>query len=86
MTLTYVVTSFESPTSLRVKAENDLLTSHDQTTVVAEDGGSIVTYSAELTLSASLGISDEDFAKTFEIIGNNAGVGLAAALEGSQVD
>jgi hypothetical protein len=86
MTLTYVVTSFDSPKSLSVKAENDLLTSHDHTTVVLADSGSIVTYSATFTLSDSLGISDDDFAKTFEIVGNKAGVGLAGALDGSLVD
>ena len=83
MTLTYVVTGFESPQRFSVKAENKLLTSLDDTTVVAAQEGCTVTYSADLTLSKSLGISNEDFAKTFKIIGDNAARGLAEALEGT---
>ena len=86
MTLTYVVTSFDSPNRFSVKAEHDLLTSLDETTVVASGDGSLVTYAAELTISDSLGISDEDFAKTFKIVGNKAAVGLAEALEGVRAD
>lgn len=86
MTLTYVVTSFDSPKRFTVKAENDMLTSLDETTVVAAGEGSLVTYAAELTLSDSVGISDEDFAKTFKMIANKAADGLAEALEGVRAD
>ena len=86
MTLTYVMTGFKSPQHFSVKAQSDLLTSHDQTTVVATDEGCTVTYSAELTLNDSVGIADEEFATTFNIVGDRAARGLAKALEGTRVD
>lgn len=86
MTLIYVMTGFETPHSFSVRAKSELLNSYDQTTVVATGEGCTVTYSAELTLNDSLGIADEVFAKTFNIVGERAACGLAEALQGTRVE
>ncbi len=83
MTLTYVVTSFVRPERFRVKAEHDLLASNDETAIVSNDDGCTVTYSAELILAQSVGITDDAFSKTFEILASRAAHGLAEAIEGS---
>lgn len=94
MDLTYVTKEYDPPNSVLLVAESKNLTSVDRMTVrpvTDEDGadlegGSVVTYDAELTLNGALGIADPVFQLTFDKIGDKAAKGLVKALDGTRLD
>ena len=87
LTLRYRLTSHEPPRWVVAEAETSWLRSLDRITVEpAGDGGSLVTYDAELTLNGPLKLADPLLALAFERIGRRAEQGLVDALQGQTVD
>lgn len=91
MTLRYVTKTWDPPRSMFVRAESTSMTSEDTITVREADdadlaGGSMVTYDAELTLDASMGIADTELQQTFNIVGGKAAAGMVAALDGKRIE
>ena len=87
ITLRYDIVSYEAPTKLVASADSTLLTSRD-TITVERDGsgpGSVVTYDAVLKLKGVLGLADPLLGLSFKGIGDRAGAGLVAALEGERI-
>jgi len=87
VTLRYNIVSYEAPTSVVAFAESSLLTSRDTITVEPSDtgSGSIVTYDAVLKLKGVLALADPLLGLSFKRIGDRAGAGLVAALEGERL-
>ncbi len=87
ITLRYDIVTYEAPTTVVAFAENSLLTSHDTITVEPDGSGtgSIVTYDAVLKLKGLLGLADPLLGLSFKQIGDRAGAGLVAALEGERI-
>lgn len=99
MTMRYVTTEFEDPTRLVVVSESKNLKSVDVITVRAadeadseasddpsHDGGSVVTYDAELTMSGALALADPALELAFNKIGDAAAEGMVDALDGVKLD
>lgn len=78
--LRYETVEFDPPGNLVVKARNSTFTSIDRITVVADDRGSIVTYSAELLLNGCLSPLNPLLGLVFNRIGDRAAVGLRRVL------
>lgn len=78
--LRYETVEYDQPGNLLVKARNSTFTSIDRITVVANDEGSIVTYSAELLLNGCLSPFNPLLGLIFTRIGDRAAVGLRRVL------
>lgn len=87
LTLRYEVVEHDAPRTCLVVARSTMLTSTDRITVEPDgaDGGSIVTYDAELTLNGPLGLFDPVLRLAFGRIGDRAAAGLRRALDGEAV-
>ena len=86
LTLRYEVVEHDAPRSSLVVARSTVFTSTDRITVAPDDdGGSIVTYDAELTLNGPLGLFDPVLRLAFGRIGDRAAAGLRKALDGTAV-
>jgi len=86
ITLRYVTDQFEAGSKAVVRARNSFLTSLDVITVTEDDGATIVTYDAELTLNGPLRLGDPLLAMSFGKIGDRAAAGLIAALDGERTE
>lgn len=79
--LEYRITAFERPARVVLRADDGKVRSTDEITVVPADGGSRVTYDAELTLAGPLGRAiDPVLGLVFRRIGDRAAAGLRATL------
>jgi carbon monoxide dehydrogenase subunit G len=85
-TLRYVTKEYHEPRNLLVVAESATLVSTDRVTVEAVDGGSVVTYDADLRLKGVLRIADPLLKLAFGRIGDRAAAGLRTALAGTKVE
>lgn len=85
ISLRYDTVRYQPPATVVAFAESSLLTSRDTITVEPDGQGSIVTYDAVLKLKGLLGLADPLLGLSFEQIGDRAGVGLVAALDGERV-
>ncbi len=86
MTLEYKTKEFQPPSEVYVVAKNTLLESRDRITVAARaDGGSDVTYDAELRLNGPLSLLDPLLAIVFDRIGDKAAAGLERAIGSERV-
>jgi carbon monoxide dehydrogenase subunit G len=85
-TLRYVTTEYHEPRNLLVVAESATLVSTDRVTVEAVDGGSVVTYDADLRLKGLLRVADPLLKLAFGRIGDRAAAGLRTALAGTKVE
>jgi hypothetical protein len=81
MTLRYETVVWEPPYRLVVAATTPRLSSRDEITVSAGNGGANVLYDAVLTLRGALAVGDPLLALAFRRIGDRAGNGLRHALE-----
>jgi len=82
----YEVKSFEAPRRVLLVAKTSVLESVDEVRVEpSSDGGSVVTYDAQLHLRGALAVFDPLLGLAFKRIGDRAAAGLASALEGSTV-
>jgi carbon monoxide dehydrogenase subunit G len=84
-TLRYRTVEFVAPHQLVVKAESGTLISTDRITVDSEDGGTLVTYDADLRLKHVLAVADPLLRLAFGRIGDRAAAGLRRVLDGEQV-
>jgi carbon monoxide dehydrogenase subunit G len=84
-TLRYRTVEFDAPHRLVVKAESSTLISTDRITVDSEDGGTLVTYDADLRLKHVLAVADPLLRLAFGRIGDRAAAGLRRVLDGEQV-
>jgi carbon monoxide dehydrogenase subunit G len=85
LTLRYRTVLFNAPTELLVLAESTLFTSEDRISVEPADGGSVVTYDADLRLNGVLRLGDLGLKLVFGRIGDRAAAGLRRALDGVAV-
>jgi carbon monoxide dehydrogenase subunit G len=85
-TLRYVTKEYHAPRNLLVVAESATLVSTDRVTVEPLDGGSLVTYDADLRLKGVLRIADPLLKLAFGRIGDRAAAGLRTALAGTKAD
>ncbi len=72
----YEITEFERPRRVVLRAERWPFVSRDTITVAAADGGSTVTYDAELRLRGVLRLLDPLLARAFRRVGDRAAAGL----------
>lgn len=83
MTLRYETTEFDAPRRLTAQADTGTLRSLDIISVEATpDGGSIVTYDANISLKGLAKLGTPLLAFAFQRIGDQAAAGLRQALEG----
>lgn len=85
-TLRYRVTDYDAPQRVKVVGETRFLLSVDEITVEAGEGGTVVTYDAELTLKGPLRLADPLLRPLFDKIGDKAAEGLTGALDGTRVE
>lgn len=84
--LRYHLTAFESPDRFVAEAGSKMLTSVDVITVRPAEGGSIVTYDAELTLNGLLAVANPLVGPVFNRIGDRAAAGLLRVLDGHETE
>lgn len=84
--LRYHLTTFESPNRFVAEATSKMLTSVDVITVRPAEGGSIVTYDAELTLNGLLALANPLVGLVFTGIGDRAAAGLVRVLDGHKTE
>jgi hypothetical protein len=80
MTLRYETAEWDPPQRLILRAETRLLRSVDEIRVEPHDGGSLVTYNAQLMLKGIARILDPALGVLFRRIGDRAVPGLRRAL------
>jgi carbon monoxide dehydrogenase subunit G len=85
LTLQYVTTRYDEPSSVQVEARSAMFTSIDRIDVVPDGDGSRVTYDAELRLNGVLRVFDLGLRLAFQRIGDRAAAGLERALGGERV-
>jgi carbon monoxide dehydrogenase subunit G len=85
LTLQYITTHYDEPTSVQVEARSAMFTSIDRIDVVTDGDGSRVTYDAELRLNGALQVFDLGLRLAFRRIGDRAAAGLERALGGHRV-
>jgi NAD(P)-dependent dehydrogenase (short-subunit alcohol dehydrogenase family) len=84
--LDYRIVAFERPHRVVLLGESATIRSEDTVTVVpAADGGSILTYDAELTLKGSFALANPFLGLVFDRIGDKGVDGLRRALGGPPV-
>ena len=84
--LVYRLIEYRPSTEVVAEATTRFLRSYDRVTVSpSADGGSMVTYDAELTLRGIFGLADPLVAIAFNRIGRKAEEGLLKALDGQLV-
>jgi carbon monoxide dehydrogenase subunit G len=84
-TLRYVTREYAPSSNLLVVAESVTLVSTDRVTVEPVEGGSVVTYDADLRLKGVLRVAEPLLRLAFGRIGDRAAAGLRTALAGTKV-
>jgi carbon monoxide dehydrogenase subunit G len=82
-TLTYRITEYQAPRAVTFRGENSTVVSLDRITFEPSDGGTRITYSADLTLKGALKFADPLLALAFKRVGDQALAGLRETI-GSQ--
>jgi carbon monoxide dehydrogenase subunit G len=82
--LTYRIVEYDPPNSVTFRGENQTVVSLDRITFEPYDGGTRITYDADLALKGRLKIADPLFALVFKRIGDHALVGLRKTIETKQ--
>jgi carbon monoxide dehydrogenase subunit G len=85
-TLRYVTNEYHSPRNLLVVAESATLVSTDRVTIEPVEGGSVVTYDADLRLKGVFRLAEPVLKLAFGRIGDRAAAGLRTALAGTKVE
>lgn len=85
-TLRYETKEYRPDEMVYVVAKTRFFESLDRISVEPDGTGSQVVYDAQLKLNGPLGIFDPVLKLAFNRIGDKAGTGLIAALEGRRVD
>ena len=81
----YEVTECEPPRRAKLVAMTPTMRSVDEIRVEPSEGGSTITYDAELTLRGRLGLFDPFLRLAFRVIGDRARDGMRDALQGAVV-
>ncbi len=84
-TLTYEVEEHDRPTRVRARGTDRFFTSIDTISVTPDEGGSVVTYHADLTLNGPLRIGDPILGLFFHRMGEKAADSLATKLDGARI-
>lgn len=82
VTFRYEIVELDRPRQVVLRAARGPFVSLDTITVEAVDGGSAVTYDAELRLRSVLRVLDPLLARSFRRVGDRAAAGLRAYLAG----
>jgi dehydrogenase/reductase SDR family member 12 len=80
--LTFTIETFEPERRLVLVGEGRRVRSRDTMTFVPQDGGTSITYAAELQLRGALRILDRGLQLAFSGMGDRAAAGLKQALGG----
>jgi carbon monoxide dehydrogenase subunit G len=83
-TLTYRIVEYDPPNAVTFRGENSTVVSLDRITFERSDGGTRVTYDADLTLTGWLKIADPLLGIAFKRIGDQALAGMRKAIGTAQ--
>jgi carbon monoxide dehydrogenase subunit G len=79
-TLTYRIAEYQPLRAVTFRGENATVVSLDRITFEPSDGGTRITYGAELTLKGALKVADPLLALAFKRVGDHALAGLRNTL------
>lgn len=78
--LTYVVTEFDAPHAITLRGENKSVVSLDRITTEPHEGGTRITYDADLSMKGPLKLLDPALKLAFNRVGDRALEGLRTTL------
>jgi carbon monoxide dehydrogenase subunit G len=78
--LTYRIVEFDPPSAVTFRGENSSVVSLDRITFEPSDGGTRITYDADLTLKGPLKLADPLLALAFKRVGDRALAGMRKTL------
>ncbi|MDQ6810746.1 MAG: SRPBCC family protein [Actinomycetota bacterium] len=84
-TLTYRIVEHDVPSAVTFRGENSTVVSLDRITCEPSDGGTRITYDADLALKGPLKLADPLLARAFNRVGDRALAGLRATLGASHM-
>jgi carbon monoxide dehydrogenase subunit G len=79
-TLTYRVVEYDPPSAVTFRGENSSVVSLDRITFEPSDGGTRITYNADLALKGPLRLADPLLALAFKRVGDRALAGMRKTL------
>jgi carbon monoxide dehydrogenase subunit G len=79
-TLTYRITEYQPPHVVMLRGENSTVVSLDRITFEPSDGGTRITYDADLTLKGPLKLADPLLSLAFNRVGDKALAGLRETI------
>ena len=79
-TLTYRIVEYDPPSAVTFRGENSSVVSLDRITFEPWDGGTRITYDANLALKGPLGLADPLLALAFKRVGDRALAGMRETL------
>ncbi len=79
-TLTYRIVEYQPPRAVTFRGENSTVVSLDRITFEPSDGGTRITYDADLTLKGALKLADPLLALAFNRVGDKALAGLRETI------
>lgn len=82
--LIYRIVEFDPPSAVTFHAESSAVVSLDRITFEPSNGGTRITYDADLTLKGTLKLADPLFQVAFKRVGDRALAGLRSTLEEGQ--
>jgi len=83
-TLTYSIVEYEPPSAVTLRGENSSVVSLDRITFEPWDGGTRITYDADLALKGPVKLADPLLALAFERVGDRALAGMRKTLRTKQ--
>ncbi len=79
-TLIYRIVEYDQPNAVTFRGENSTVVSLDRITFESSDGGTRVTYDADLTLKVPLRVADPLLGLAFKRVGDQALAGLRKTI------
>jgi carbon monoxide dehydrogenase subunit G len=79
--LTYRIVEYDPPTAVTFRGESPTVVSLDRITFEPSNGGTRITYDADLTLNGALKLADPLLRLAFKRVGARALAGLRSALQ-----
>ena len=83
--LTYSIVEYDPPSAVTFRGENSSVVSLDRITFEPSDGGTRITYDAELALKGPFKLADRLLAVAFKRVGDRALAGMRNTLRAEQL-
>jgi carbon monoxide dehydrogenase subunit G len=83
-TITYRIVEYDPPSAVTFRGENSSVVSLDRITFAPSDGGTRITYDADLALKGLLRLADPLLALVFRRVGDRALAGMRKTLGSKQ--